>query len=1278
MAAGSQRFKYDVFFSSSDHYDDKVFTNSIYEALDEAGFRVYRNKDESEVAPVEMSRMAIIFLSKNYVSSKSCLDELVMILKSKIIFGQLVYPIFCGVYPSELEEQMRSFSEPTSSFGKDEEAQNKIKEWREALRQANRFPFPAVLKQEDIVNKTWFLKTTIHEIKDRLRRPLPLVLPVTTKGYIPRASSIEEIEAASIQIVELVSNSEKLLLQSISNATDIPFKYLRHKYVLGVLDLSNSSIGSLMETIAGLVELRQLLLRDVELLIELPSKIGALKNLKVLDLERTDLICLPEEIGELRQLECLKVSLYRCADSYIGKRKGIQAIIPRGALSKLSQLKELEINVDPDCEWWDVVVEAIINELSALRNLKILKLYFPTDELLQQFLQLPGNVYTSLSNFRLIVGRHEPDIIFCVPNDLQIEFEKSEKCLKCVNGEGNTVGIGKALEHAKALLLDRHWTIEKLSEFKIHEMHLLVRCLIVECNEMNTIIDGSDFYQGDEDNNEKPVLELLRYLSIHHMKNLQCIWKGPIVKGCLSSLQILALYLCPKLITIFNPALLRNLVNLKDLIVKNCPKIESLVTVEPHPFQSDGDFLPNLQNIVLVHLPGLLSISGGLIILPNLQRIVVYNCPKLNREDQYSRYIREINNDSNWSNELYSSYNETDYLQSIFGNLDQSGNSPQAARTEGILHVPKEDKTEQEKKKKMMKTVLALRGVTIKALGGGGGEIIGVAPYEHGMDRLTDNATILSICGVAGIGKTTIAMSVYNSNYDKFEASCYLSNIRQYSRKPNGLFRLAGKLLSSIRGKQETNIHTVDQIIHLFESVVPCRRVLIVLDDVDDLSQLQALLGKRVHFHPDSKIIITTENQWLLKGYEDHKLYVVERLNDDESLRLFNLHAFGRDHPNTGYEDLSMKLVKHCDGIPLALVVLGSSLYGRSLSEFESVNDKMELIPQTRQLDWLLKRSFHSLPDQHDKDLFLHIACFFIGKHRDYVTAILDGCGFQAATGIRTLENRCLLTIDRDNKLRMHQLLQDMRREIVLQEESAGKRRRVWQHEDALDVLRERGGGDKIEGLVLEFPTAQEPLIYETDAFSRMEKLRLLQLNNVQLTGGYEEFPKDLVWLCWRGFPLSSLPTDFPMEKLVVLDVRYSSLKQVWEKTKFLSSLKILNLSHSRELTCAPDFSMLPKLESLILKDCVNLLEVHESIVYLERLCLLNLKGCINLRKLPRLLFIRISLNTLVLSGCSELLKQPKLKGELESLKNCNSQLCICVEEFEHRECSHFQYRYKD
>ncbi|KAM7481243.1 hypothetical protein LguiB_005826 [Lonicera macranthoides] len=268
-------------------------------------------------------------------------------------------------------------------------------------------------------------------------------------------------------------------------------------------------------------------------------------------------MCLAEEIGGLLQLECLKVSLYKYANNYI-ERKRIKAIIPRSILSKFSHLIELLIPVYPDCEWWDAEVEAIINELPQLRKLGTLELYFPTLELLQKFLQHLGNG---------IVDR-----------------------------------IGKALEHAGALFLHRQWTIEKLSAFKIDEMHQLKFCLVVECNEMNTIVDGGDFYQ-ERDNDGKPILGLLRYLSVHYMKNLQSIWKGPFVANCPSFLEILALHTCPELTTIFNLALLHSLINLKELIVENCPKVKSLISVDPSSLEADSDFLPALEKILILDLP---------------------------------------------------------------------------------------------------------------------------------------------------------------------------------------------------------------------------------------------------------------------------------------------------------------------------------------------------------------------------------------------------------------------------------------------------------------------------------------------------------------------------------------------------------------------------------------------------------------------------------------------------------------------------------------------------
>ncbi|CAL2244438.1 unnamed protein product [Prunus armeniaca] len=127
-----------------------------------------------------------------------------------------------------------------------------------------------------------------------------------------------------------------------------------------------------------------------------------------------------------------------------------------------------------------------------------------------------------------------------------------------------------------------------------------------------------------------------------------------------------------------------------------------------------------------------------------------------------------------------------------------------------------------------------------------------------------------------------------------------------------------------------------------------------------------------------------------------------------------------------------------------------------------------------------------------------------------------------------------------------------------------------------------------------------------------MHNLELLLLDNVKVSGGYEDFPKNLIWLSWRGCALKSIPTNFYLENLIALDLRNSSLQHVWKGTKFLPRLEILNLSHSHGLVTTPDLSGSPNLKRLILKDCINLKEVDESIGDLEKLVLI-LSGCSNL-----------------------------------------------------------------
>ncbi|KAM7481976.1 hypothetical protein LguiB_006559 [Lonicera macranthoides] len=174
---------------------------------------------------------------------------------------------------------------------------------------------------------------------------------------------------------------------------------------------------------------------------------------------------------------------------------------------------------------------------------------------------------------------------------------------------------------------------------------------------------------------------------------------------------------------------------------------------------------------------------------------------------------------------------------------------------------------------------------------------------------------------------------------------------------------------------------------------------------------------------------------------------------------------------------------------------------------------------------------------------------------------------------------------------------------------------------------------------------SSEPLSdvsFSYDDFSRMDKLRILKLNYTNVSGRGENLPKGLKWLCWHGFCLKSLPSDLPLGNLASLDMSYSNLEHVWAANKVLFSLKILNLSHSQRLIKTPNFRGLPNLERLILKGCVSLVEVSDTIGNLGKLTLLNLENCKSLKKFPNIGTLN-PLETLVLDGCSSIIESLKV-----------------------------------
>ncbi|KAJ9558560.1 hypothetical protein OSB04_013174 [Centaurea solstitialis] len=534
---------------------------------------------------------------------------------------------------------------------------------------------------------------------------------------------------------------------------------------------------------------------------------------------------------------------------------------------------------------------------------------------------------------------------------------------------------------------------------------------------------------------------------------------------------------------------------------------------------------------------------------------------------------------------------------------------------------------------------------------------------------------VLIIFGISGIGKTSLAEYVYELHHHVFDRSSFVKDIsRSLDTKFNGIVDLQKQLcedLSKQRLKdlstQRLQGHDVSECISNIANTLAHKKVFLVLDDIDSSEQLDLLLGSK-DFHPGSKVIITTKDVSLIENCalfdakvpQKHTELALQGLNWADSLKLFCIHAFICNNPKEGYEEVSKELVGYCAGHPLTLEVLGKLLRNQDVAYWEKHIRKLKA-KKVSLINDVLRMSFDSLAYENDKELFKHIACFFVGEDRNSTETILRECGIRTLHGFSNLIERCLLMIGPNNELAMHQLLQEMGRDLVRQESpnKPWKRSRLWCHEDSYNVLKHKKGKGNLLGLALDMKMLEKDKLQgsfelDIDALSTMDDLMLLQLNYVQLTGSIKKFPKKLRWLSMLGFPLKSIPLDLPMKKLVALDLSYSCLEtfdmsnsnprlgqtqnlieSCSQDKRLLGSLKILTLRFCKQLRSLGGFSEFPNLEMLTLANCPRLSNVSESIEQCDKLARIDLSSCTMPVELPRSISKLKNIKTLVLDGCN-------------------------------------------
>nr|GEZ05624.1 disease resistance protein (TIR-NBS-LRR class) family [Tanacetum cinerariifolium] len=145
-----------------------------------------------------------------------------------------------------------------------------------------------------------------------------------------------------------------------------------------------------------------------------------------------------------------------------------------------------------------------------------------------------------------------------------------------------------------------------------------------------------------------------------------------------------------------------------------------------------------------------------------------------------------------------------------------------------------------------------------------------------------------------GDGKTTTTRAVNDYLSADSKAKSFIGNVREVSNASMfGLKNLQEQVLSNVLNEQVT-LNSFDDRKDMMKRRMFGKKVLLVLDDVDHIEQLKALVGEPKWFKPGSRIPITTRGEQVLVAHRVNLIHDSVLLSEQEAISLFSMYAFGR------------------------------------------------------------------------------------------------------------------------------------------------------------------------------------------------------------------------------------------------------------------------------------------------------------------------------------------------------------------------------------------------
>ncbi|CAM6061915.1 unnamed protein product [Sphagnum tenellum] len=308
----------------------------------------------------------------------------------------------------------------------------------------------------------------------------------------------------------------------------------------------------------------------------------------------------------------------------------------------------------------------------------------------------------------------------------------------------------------------------------------------------------------------------------------------------------------------------------------------------------------------------------------------------------------------------------------------------------------------------------------------------------NAINSLLQKESIVALVGMGGIGKTTLSRKVYHLFHNQYEKFSFLEDVK--SKHINDVKK---KLLRDLCDTKLQKGEDVDDYLDEIKQCMISKKVLVVVDDVDtseNLADLQLAIHKHAtNVDCKSKVLVNSRNWQKLKTHVKESAKVdMALLEEEEAKELSMFHAF--KHPNcvtNDFQNISMEIIKACGGLPLSLEVLGCYLC--DIRELEIWEDALRELKAGRNIPggsnnemlWKTLQISYDHLIQIEKDMFLDIACFFIGFKKSTFCRVYGDYSSSPMLRLQNLKDKSLIKWAEDGSLYMHEQLRDMGRNIA-------------------------------------------------------------------------------------------------------------------------------------------------------------------------------------------------------------------------------------------------------